>query len=160
MGSSSSGRRRSEKKTTVEEVFTISITGLVDCGIIQTGRSVAGVLKCGLSCDSDTVDAENAWLEIYGNRRGRKLHCRIRLEATVPNFGGFRWWFVCPLSKRRATTLHLPPGKDCFAHRDAHDLTYRSCQESGQWRSAMWRRIAENKGLTESAMRGYLKRWG
>ena len=92
------------------------------------------------------------WTDHHGDAKGGVL--------TVPNFGGLRWWFVCPLSKRRATKLHLPPGKDCFAHRDAHDLTYRSCQESGQWRSAMWRRIAENAGLTESAMRGYLKGWG
>jgi hypothetical protein len=97
MGSSSSGRR-SEKKTTVEEVFTIGITALVDCGIIQTGRSIAGVLKCGLACDSDTIDADDAWLEISGTKGGRKLDCRIRLRASVPNFGGIRWWFVCPLS--------------------------------------------------------------
>ena len=74
MGSFSSGRRRSEKKTTVEEVFAISITGLVDCGIIQTGRSITGVLKCGLSCDSDTINVDDAWLEISGARRGRKLN--------------------------------------------------------------------------------------
>jgi hypothetical protein len=77
---------------------------------------------------------------------------------TAPNFGGLRWWFVCPLSKRRATKLHLPPGETCFAHRDVNDLTYRSCQGSGKWRSALYRRISENAGLPEDAIRAFLKR--
>jgi hypothetical protein len=39
---------------------------------------------------------------------------KIRLETTRPNFGGLRWWFMCPLVRRdggpprRAAKLYLP----------------------------------------------------
>ena len=73
--------------------------------------------------------------------------------TTRPHFGGLRWWFVCPRSGRRAAKLHLPPGGKYFAHREAYGLTYRSCQESGKFRSAFYRNLANRVGLSEAQLR-------
>ena len=61
----------------------------------------------------------------------------IRLVSTRPNYGGVRWWFVCPLGtcERRVRKLYLPgnehgvpDGRLFFGCRTCHDLTYRSAQ--------------------------------
>ena len=56
--------------------------------------------------------------------------------TTTPNYGGRRWWFICPLSRddggppRRVAKLYLPPGEKYFGSREGYELTYESCQES------------------------------
>ncbi|MCA9947859.1 MAG: hypothetical protein KC449_30465, partial [Anaerolineales bacterium] len=52
------------------------------------------------------------------------------------NFGGHRYWFICPLTAngrycgRRVGKLYLAPGSRYFACRHCQNLTYRSSQES------------------------------
>ena len=55
----------------------------------------------------------------------------VRLVSTRPNYGGRRWWFVCPLVGRRVAKLYLPPGARLFGSGDAYGLTYAFCQASG-----------------------------
>jgi hypothetical protein len=50
----------------------------------------------------------------------------IYLVASRPPFGGLRWWFVCPRSRRRVRMLHLPLGAHRFACRRAYRLAYVS----------------------------------
>jgi hypothetical protein len=60
----------------------------------------------------------------------------IVLETTPTQFGGKRWWFICPLAvrgvacNRRAGKLYLPPEAKYFGCRRCHQLSYRSCQET------------------------------
>jgi hypothetical protein len=54
----------------------------------------------------------------------------IRLLTTRPNYGGLRWWFLCPACDNRVRRVLLPPSGSCFRCRRCHRLTYRSCQES------------------------------
>jgi hypothetical protein len=68
----------------------------------------------------------------------KDVNIPIRLEATPTQFGGRRWWFICPLivrgiaCNRRADKLYLPPRAKYFGCRRCYDLTYRSCQEAHQ----------------------------
>jgi hypothetical protein len=64
---------------------------------------------------------------------GEALDYRVGLVTTRPQFGGLRWWFVCPLVVNglpcggRVAKLYL-----CgryFGCRRCHGLTYTSCQE-------------------------------
>src|SRR4029078_3134145 len=32
----------------------------------------------------------------------------IKLDRTAPNYGGARWWFLCPRCSRRVSRLHRP----------------------------------------------------
>jgi hypothetical protein len=59
----------------------------------------------------------------------------VETISTKCNFGGCRWWFVCPLvkdgiaCKRLVRMLYLPLGARYFGCRACNNLTYRSCQE-------------------------------
>jgi len=53
----------------------------------------------------------------------------ITLEATRPNYGGRRWWFLCPICARRCSSIYLDSGRLCFSCRQCAGLVYRSQQE-------------------------------
>jgi len=61
---------------------------------------------------------------------GESMDYVIRLETTQANFGGVRWWFICPLASRgrpcgrRAQKLFLPPGGKYYGCRQCYDLSY------------------------------------
>lgn len=57
----------------------------------------------------------------------------VQLVATLPNLGGRRWWFVCPVTGRRAAKLYLFPGHKYFCCRSGTDRqpTYLSQRVSG-----------------------------
>lgn len=57
---------------------------------------------------------------------------RVDLDRTSCNFGGFRYWFICPLIRKdipcrnRVGKLYLPPGGKYFGCRQCYNLTYTS----------------------------------
>ncbi|MHC4752129.1 MAG: hypothetical protein ACYTFW_19930, partial [Planctomycetota bacterium] len=61
---------------------------------------------------------------------------RIALTTTPCNFGGVRYWFVCPLYTngiycgRRVAKLYKAPGAVYFGCRHCYDLSYESRNES------------------------------
>lgn len=54
-----------------------------------------------------------------------RLRQSIRLAFTVPNYGGRRWWLICPYTGQRVRCLYLPPGGARFAGRKALGLAYQ-----------------------------------
>ncbi len=68
-------------------------------------------------------------------RDDAKLDYQVLAVPTVPNYGGRRWWWICPLVKggrpcrRRVGKLYLPPGALYFGCRHCYQLTYTSAQE-------------------------------
>ncbi len=60
----------------------------------------------------------------------------IELIRTACNYGGYRYWFTCPVVKdgvycgNRACKLYIPRGGKYFGCRECYDLTYESCQTS------------------------------
>lgn len=71
------------------------------------------------------------------NRGGEEtnLNYKVQLVKTPCYFGGFRYWFICPLTTngvycgRRVGKLYLPPNGLYFGCRHCYNLTYKSCQE-------------------------------
>ena len=59
----------------------------------------------------------------------------MRLHHTVPNYGGKRWWIICPYRGARVNKLYLPPGGDRFASRQVCRLGYRSERVTDQARA-------------------------
>ena len=63
----------------------------------------------------------------------------VRVVASFPNYGGLRWWWLCPLIRdgrpcsRRVAKLYLPNSGRYFGCRHCNDLTYRSCRENHQF---------------------------
>jgi hypothetical protein len=106
-------------------------------GILEAGRFTRGswqwayhggeTASIGYEADLRQPGRETATL-IY--TRGRppeveRLRYEVELTATVPRFGGLRWWFVCPLVVRgvsccrRVGKLYLPGGAATSATGDA-----------------------------------------
>ncbi len=81
----------------------------------------------------------------------RKFDYEIRLATTACNFGGERWWFICPLTSggiycgRRVGKLYKDG--DFFGCRHCHDLTYSSRNENRRsgWYNALRFVTLDNK---------------
>jgi hypothetical protein len=93
---------------------------------------------------SVTVDATNParrFLELAHERHtdGAELeHYRVDLDCTQPPFGGVRWWYECPRTRRTVAKLYLPLGGRRFLSRQAYCLGY-ACQREAP-RDRLWRR--------------------
>ena len=68
--------------------------------------------------------------ELLNGTTPSPVHQRIALTRSRPNFGGLRWWFLCPGNGqpcgRRCYKLYLPAGGEGFACRRCHGLVYSS----------------------------------
>jgi hypothetical protein len=87
----------------------------------------------------------------------------VYLTTTRPRFGGFRWWFICPLTtnnlpcNRRVGVLYLPPSGRYFGCRHCYDLTYTSCQESHKF-DRLHETLAERMGKELAALKRIMRR--
>jgi hypothetical protein len=85
----------------------------------------------------------------YADESVRQIIC---LTATAPNYGGERWWMLCPYRGARVNKLYLPPGGDRFASRLFWRLGYRSERITEQARAldrlfAIQRKLGCAEGL-------------
>lgn len=165
MGGPGSGWRGSKKLTT-DECLTLSISDSIEIGVLvpgwregklrwrQEGQD-GPIAEIGYS---STMCADGTGtLRLRYTADGEPVDYCIELVSTLPPIGGRRWWFKCPVTGTRAANLYLPPGAKRFASRQAHDLTYRSCQESGKFdRSCRW--MAKRLGRDEAQIRELLMR--
>ena len=142
------GGLRCPRKLRTEECLQLSISEFRRQGLLAGGwqRGLWGwgqegdptphaVVEYEISIGGD--DGGSLWLQ-YAIGENR-IHKCVSLTWTAPNYGGRRWWFRCPATGRLVSKLYLPAGAVQFASRQAHNLTYRSCQESGQFqRRCKW----------------------
>jgi hypothetical protein len=71
----------------------------------------------------------------------------VELQPTQTNFGGLRYWFLCPSCHRRVGKLYLPKGRTRLACRQCHGLTYCSVQRAHmQSNEERLRRLEEQFG--------------
>ncbi len=78
----------------------------------------------------------NPWFRVqytstpYGEEPVR-VDEKFELERFAQPFGGYRWYFICPQSRRRAQCLYKPPGATRFRSRHGFrvPLQYRSQSE-------------------------------
>lgn len=82
---------------------------------------------------SIAIDTRNPryWFLTLGHAKrngdGSRVSYHVQLVQTRPNYGGVRWWFVCPRTGRRVAKLYLPRGGTYFWSRKANRLGY-PCQ--------------------------------
>lgn len=137
MGGWNSGR--SGGRPTADMSKRIDIAWMIRTGRAAPGYYRSGTLSwnCGgepagsISYEADMRDQENAELRLSytrgpeGDRESVKQ--TVRLVYTEPNYGGRRWWMICPYRHNRVGKLYLPSGGDRFAGRKAWRLGYH-CQ--------------------------------
>ncbi len=89
---------------------------------------------------------------------------KVRLTTTPCNYGGVRYWFICPLSingvycGRRVAKLYKAPGANYFGCRHCYNLSYESRNESrlGRFGNIGYTIVADRK-IEE--LYSQIKRW-
>jgi hypothetical protein len=134
MGGLGSGNFRGSR-TTVESCLPLSISEFKE--ELRGGKRVTGRLVWS---NGDAVGFEI--LQGYSGLAVRLAYTSdgvdctysIPITATRPNFGGRRFWFLCPGQGcgRRVGKLYKPRWGRYWLCRHCYNLTYRSSQMSGR----------------------------
>ena len=139
----------SQKKTQVEECLKFSIFSIKD--YLKPGfrgasywyrgeRKVASIRYRVLGEDTPTSVRLDYSITKHIGEKTNLDYC-VQLTTTPLAWGGERYWLICPLTingqpcSRRVGCLYLPPNGQYFGCRHCYNLTYRSSQESGQFKS-------------------------
>jgi hypothetical protein len=142
------GRYYWDKKDTVEDCRSVSISFLTKhdyFGGYRAGgiawKNCYGEETSSIGVTVSTMDGDNYVRFQYtttDRNSGEKTDYdyRVQLTTTPCNFGGVRYWFICPLSRngiycgRRVAKLYKAPGGSYFGCRHCYDLSYESRNES------------------------------
>jgi hypothetical protein len=141
-----------EKKCMVEDCLILSVKDVCTGAGCHNGvhRWRCGDQDLGsIRYEINLRSAEQGCLWLWYNVGGASIHVAISMISTALHTGGRRWWFICPVMGTRVGKLYLPAGATQFAGRQAHDLTYTSCQKSGS-SERLRRRIDKHLGRRAS----------
>lgn len=137
MGGINSGRKRSVHRGAVEQFPVIDLRVLRRAGLLKPGECTYDTL-CWRNQDLEALevrifvdlsDADDTSMRIVGDVPSQ----RAAIECVPCPFGGYRCYFLCPLTGTRCEQLFLADG--IFASRKAHRLTYASQSEDDLSRS-------------------------
>ena len=144
------GRYYYDKKDTVEGCRSVSISFLRKHGYLSEPCSMSGSIvwknyygeeTSSIGIVVSTLDDDNYVRFQYtstdrNTKEKTKYDYKVQLTTTPCNFGGVRYWFICPLSRngvycgRRVAKLYKAPGANYFGCRHCYDLSYESRNES------------------------------
>lgn len=140
-----------DKKNTVDDYKQISTQFFCKYGYFKTGKSYSawglswsrwenetGSISFTVLKNDDTGVGHVRVYFTQTNSEGEKkdFDYKIPLESTMCNYGGRRWWFLCPCRWNRCSILYLQ-SNGIFASRKTLDLTYDSRNETKNcfWKS-------------------------
>ncbi len=150
MGGSGSGSwYRHSAKSTTGNFHAWHIKKLVKAEVIKFDQYRAGEWQWYLEGDggkrdvrssigyiADTTDSSSPYIQVkYQNKNSSEgFDYKIRLTTTNPNYGGKRWWFVCPIvgCSKRVGVLYM--GSKYFACRHCYNIAYESQNEVPHYR--------------------------
>lgn len=130
MGGYSSGRYRTRNRGTVEEALRLDMATLRQKRFLQPGRSVTapiwwtrgGERAGSITLTVDLTSLDDAQARLSYTADGVPKVQLVQLVAEPCRFGGHRFFWLCPVTWRRCTTLAYAAGR--FASREAQRLTY------------------------------------
>lgn len=131
MGGIGSGARRSTNISNVEEALALDIRVLRRLGVVQARECVCDSVRWsigGLSTSSarlrvDLSDIERGgMMTITGDMPDGSIKQRIAIVGVPSSLGGWRCYFICPITARRCEVVYYAGGR--FASRNAQRLSY------------------------------------
>jgi hypothetical protein len=170
------GRYYWDKKDTVEDCRSVSIAFLRKhdyfCGYRSGGiawKNCFGEETSSIGITVSTMDGDDHVRFQYtttDRNSGQKTEYdyRVNLTTTPCNFGGVRYWFVCPLSKggvycgRRVAKLYKAPGASYFGCRHCYDLSYQSRNETRSGMFGAYGAVLRTDRQMEE-LRSQINRW-
>jgi hypothetical protein len=170
------GRYYWDKKDTVEDCRSVSISFLKKgdyfCGYRSGGivwKNHYGEEISSIGVAVSTMDGDN-YVQFQYTTTNRntgektKYDYKVRLTTTPCNFGGIRYWFICPLSKngiycgRKVAKLYKAPGADYFGCRHCYNLSYESRNETRRGRIGVFRNVMKVERQIQE-LHSQIKRW-
>lgn len=131
MGSIGSGARRSTNIGNVEDMLALDIRALRRLGVVQAGECMCDTVRWsigGLSVPSVHLRVDLSEIErdgamtIIGDMSDGPIRQQIAIEGVPSSLGGWRCYFICPVTSRRCELLYYAGGR--FASREAQRLSY------------------------------------
>ena len=109
---------RFTKKQTTDDLLKLSIGWLKKQKSIQENSKINGELCWKRHCDSSKPTniasinflsnfiGENKYLELsYTYNNQEAIRYKIQSATSIPNYGGKRYWFICPKCNRKVAFL-------------------------------------------------------
>ena len=136
MGGWGSGRHGG--RPTADMSKKVDLAWMIRTGKATPGQWISGSLSwnCGgqpagsISYVANMEELHGSYLRLnYWRGSGddrEEVEQTVRLVFSEPNYGGRRWWMICPYKGIRVAKLYLPNGGDRFASRKAWGLAYQS----------------------------------
>jgi hypothetical protein len=145
------GRYGGSGKNEVENSNALNIFWLNQEGYLCGWRSgtvrwkIGGNVVSSIGIDVKVMGREayigfNYTTTFFATGEKKDFDYKVQLTTTPCNFGGKRYWFICPLIRngiacnKRVGVLYLPSGASYFGCRHCYDLTYQSCNRSHRYR--------------------------
>ncbi|MHC4645131.1 MAG: hypothetical protein ACYTBJ_06500 [Planctomycetota bacterium] len=169
------GRYYFDAKTTVEQATQLSIFKLKEFGLLKGYSATTLTWTRKLSGEKSSIGIivnieDESYVKvsytITDRNTGEKTDYDyiISLTTTPCNFGGVRYWFICPLSVngvycgRRTGTLYLASSGHYFGCRHCYNLSYESRNECRLGRFGQLGYILRAERQYEELYRS-IKRW-
>jgi len=169
------GRYYFDAKTTVEQATQLSIFKLKEFGLLRGYAATTLTWTRKLSGKQSSIGIivniqDEPYVKVNYTITDRNTDektdydYKINLTTTPCNFGGVRYWFVCPLSVngvycgRRTGTLYLASGGRYFGCRHCYNLSYESRNECRLGRFGQLRYILKADRQYEELYKS-IKRW-
>ena len=168
MGGWGSGRYGG--RPTADASLRIDIAWMMRTGRVRAGAWSTGTLSWSRGGDHIASIGYEAKLHQPGEERLELSYTRgtggdaeqvkqtVRLCFNRPNYGGKRWWMICPYRGVRVGKLYLPPGGDRFASRQSWRLGYHiqrvaELDRAGERLFRLQRKLGGDQGLGASPRR-------
>lgn len=119
---------RWDKKSTTDEYLDLDMTNFrkwADLENVCTG-SLRWTFRSHESSITYIVQPSQGVRLVYQSK-GLDYDYLVRVVTTAPNYGGKRYWWLCPSCSRRVRILY---GGSHFLCRKCKNLTYESCQQN------------------------------
>ncbi|MDD4519284.1 MAG: hypothetical protein PHI50_00145 [Alphaproteobacteria bacterium] len=116
------------KKSTTDDYLDLSIFKLKEYGYLDCVYKSGGIAWTrggretgSISVTSNFIDGKK-YIELsYTHKKTEDLKYKVYLDKTYPNYGGVRYWFICPNCGRRVGVIY---GGRIFICRKCRDLAY------------------------------------